>query len=101
LSNVLCNLTHEYLGICLGLSEWGHVCIAVQQDHLGLVDNPNVGDTFFDLQTSHSGRVSKAYYAVTDLDHNLMGVDSILKYIQASLCLHAWLNDEPIPNDPM
>jgi hypothetical protein len=100
LSNVLRKFTQESLGVCLGLSEWRHVCIAVQRDHLGLVDDPKDGDTFFDLQASHSGRVSKAYYAVTDLDRNLMGADSILKYIQASQCLHAWLNNEPIPHEP-
>jgi hypothetical protein len=102
LSKLMGNFTQEFLGARFGLSAWRHICIALQRDYLGLIDDTNAvkGDSIFDSQAGHSATISLKYYAVQDDDRALVRADSMEKYIQASQCLHRWLDGEQLTHVP-
>lgn len=93
-SKLLANYTKEFLGVPLPVSSWRHVCIAIQRDHLGLVDMDGTRkfDTVYDQQAGHSHGVAETYYAVNETDRNLVGAGSIDKYVRASRLYHDWLD---------
>ncbi|KAG8724652.1 hypothetical protein FRC09_016006 [Ceratobasidium sp. 395] len=99
LSNIIGKYTLKYVGKEWGVAPWRHITAALQRGKLGYDlddDTPVLEDTFMDLQRGHSTRVSHAMYAVQEDDRNLSSSTSILKYIEASQKLHAFLEGKPV-----
>ncbi|KAG9102275.1 hypothetical protein FS749_009615 [Ceratobasidium sp. UAMH 11750] len=102
ITKLLALFSKKHLGVAIKFRAWRNICIAIQRDHLGLVDDESAGaqNTIFTNMAGHSGPTAKGFYALRDDDRNLVSGDIFEKYIQASKCLHRWFNREPLPKTP-